>query len=130
MAASPERSAYYDALKQTQSGGLDITSWLAWFFACLHRAILAARGNLADILFKADFWARHADASLNPRQIDLLNRLLDRSVDVLTSSKWAKIAKCSQDTAARDIAGLVALGILRKGPAGGRSTHYVLVESP
>ena len=122
-----ERSAYYDALEQTQTGGLDITHWFTWFFACLHRAILAARSSLADILFKADFWARHADTPLNPRQIELLNRLLDKSVDVLTSSKWAKLAKCSQDTAARDIAGLVALGILRKGPAGGRSTRYELV---
>lgn len=122
-----ERSAYYEALRQAQTGGLEITHWFRWFFACLHRAISAARSSLADILCKADFWARHADTPLSRRQIEVLNLLLDGSVDVLTSSKWAKLAKCSQDTASRDIAGLIELGILRKGPAGGRSTRYELV---
>jgi Fic family protein len=121
-----ERAAYYDALKQAQTGPLDVTPWLRWFFACLHRAIAAARGNLADILHKADFWIRHADTSLNPRQIQVLNLVLDGAVEVLTSSKWAKLTRCSQDTAGRDIARLLELGILRKGPAGGRSTHYEL----
>ncbi|MFO7561764.1 MAG: Fic family protein [Enhygromyxa sp.] len=123
-----ERSAYYDALQQAQSGGLDLTPWLLWFFGCLHRAIAAARSNLADILHKADFWARHADTPLNPRQIKLLNMLLDKSIEVLTSSKWAKLARCSQDTAGRDIARLIELGILRKGSAGGRSTRYALID--
>lgn len=121
-----ERSAYYDALREAQSGGLDVTPWLRWFFACLHRAIAAARSNLADVLRKADFWTCHAAAPLNRRQIEVLNLVLDGAVKTLTSSKWAKLTKCSQDTAGRDIAGLLELGILRKGPVGGRSTYYEL----
>lgn len=122
-----ERSAYYDVLQRAQTGALEITAWITWFLACLHRAIVAARGHLAGILFKSDFWAHHANTPLHPRQTKVLNLLLDGLVDTLTSSKWAKLTKCSQDTAGRDIAGLLELGILRKGPAGGRSTRYELV---
>ncbi len=123
-----ERSAYYATLEATQRGGLDISEWILWFLACLERAITAAEDRLADVLFKAEFWLRHADAPLNPRQLALLNRLLDGFEGKLTSSKWAKLGKCSQDTAGRDIAALIELGILRKGPAGGRSTSYELVR--
>lgn len=122
-----ERSKYYETLERTQTSGLDIDDWLRWFFACLHRAIRVARSSLADVLAKTEFWTRHASAPLNPRQVAILNRLLDGFEGKLTSSKWAKLSKCSQDTAGRDIAGLLALGILRKGPAGGRSTSYELV---
>jgi Fic family protein len=122
-----ERSAYYEALERTQTGGVEITAWLAWFLACLHRAIMHSRASLALVLRKADFWVRHANTPLNPRQINVLNRMLDGFDAKLTSSKWAKLAKCSQDTAGRDIAALIELGILRKGPAGGRSSSYELV---
>jgi Fic family protein len=122
-----ERSAYYALLEQTQRGGLDITAWLAWFLACLHRAIVAARSDLAAVLGKAEFWAQHANTPLNPRQTKVLNLMLDGLVDTLTSSKWAKLCKCSQDTAGRDITELLGLGILRKGPGGGRSSSYALV---
>jgi Fic family protein len=78
------------------------------------------------VLAKADFWARHADFAFNPRQQRLLNQLLDGFVGKLTSAKWAAIAKCSPDTALRDIQALLAPGILVKEAAGGRSTSYRL----
>lgn len=122
-----ERNAYYEILEATQKGTLDITPWLAWFLACLGRAFEGAEGVLASVMQKARFWETHAGASFNDRQRAMLNRLLDGFEGKLTSSKWAKIAKCSQDTALRDIDDLVKRGILEKDAAGGRSTSYLLV---
>ncbi len=119
-----ERSDYYDELERTQKG---VTDWLTWFLACLGRAIHGADGVLAAVIAKAQFWERAAALALNERQIKILNRLLDGFEGKMTSSKWATIAKCSQDTANRDIAALLDLGLLRKGEAGGRSTSYELV---
>jgi Fic family protein len=124
-----ERNDYYQVLERTQKGGLDVSGWMAWFLGCLHRAIAGAQDTLAAVLFKAGFWEKHAKAALNARQIKVLNRMLDGFEGKLTSSKWAKLAKCSQDTANRDIAALIELGILRKGEAGGRSTSYRINES-
>lgn len=124
-----ERSAYYDILESTQKGDLDITAWLEWFLACLNRAFDNAEAILASVLAKARFWQHHARATLNDRQRLILNRLLDGFEGKLTSSKWAKIAKCSQDTALRDIDALVRQDILAKEAAGGRSTSYVLAET-
>jgi Fic family protein len=121
-----ERKTYYEILEATQKGGLDITPWLDWFLACLGRAIDGAETALATVLGKARFWENHADAPFNERQRLVLNRLLDGFEGKLTSSKWAKLAKCSQDTASRDIADLVMRGILTKDGAGGRSTSYSL----
>lgn len=123
-----ERRVYYDMLEATQKGGLDITPWLDWFLACLGRAIDGADTMLSAVLGKARFWERHSGASLNPRQRVLLERLLDGFEGKLTTSKWAKIAGCSQDTALRDIADLVERGILKKDKAGGRSTSYSLAR--
>jgi Fic family protein len=123
-----ERGAYYDILERTQKGTLDITEWLDWFLGCLARAVARSEETLAGILAKARFWERHAGAALNARQIAVLDRLLDGFEGKLTSSKWASLARCSQDTAHRDILDLVGRGILRKDPAGGRSTSYSLVE--
>jgi Fic family protein len=123
-----ERQAYYDILEQTQQGGPDITAWMDWFLGCLGRAIGDAEKTLADVLAKARFWERHSEASFNDRQRRLLNKLLDGFEGKLTSSKWAAIAKCSQDTAQRDIQALMDRGILGKDAAGGRSTNYVLVK--
>ena len=122
-----ERSDYYDELECTQKGATDVTAWLTWFLACLGRAIHGADGVLAAVIAKAQFWERAAALALNERQIKILNRLLDGFEGKITSSKWATIAKCSQDTANRDIAALLDLGLLRKGEAGGRSTSYELV---
>ncbi|MCC5979053.1 MAG: Fic family protein [Salinarimonas sp.] len=122
-----ERKAYYDILERTQKGDLDITPWLTWFLACLSRAFDGAEGILADVLKKARFWEKHAGDSMNERQRDMLNRLLDGFEGKLTSSKWAKIQKCSPDTALRDITDLMQRGILARDARGGRSTSYSLV---
>ena len=123
-----ERSAYYAILEATQKGDLDVTRWLNWFLGCLDGAFDGAEAILASVLRKARFWRKHAAADLNERQRRMLNRLFDGFEGKLTSSKWAKIAKCSADTAQRDIADLVARGILAKDAAGGRSTSYSLAS--
>jgi Fic family protein len=122
-----ERKEYYDLLEQTQAGSLDVTKWLAWFLACLGRAIEGADSTLGRVIAKAWFWERHAGISLNERQIQLINRLLDGFEGKLTSAKWAAIAKCSPDSALRDINDLIERGVLKKTEAGGRSTSYELV---
>ena len=124
-----ERKAYYDILERTQKQSLDVTEWLAWFIDTLHRAVDQAQVTLDAVLAKTRFWQRLAvpgSASLNGRQVKLVNRLLDGFEGKLTSSKWAVIAKCSPDTALRDITDLLARGVLRKSDAGGRSTSYEL----
>jgi Fic family protein len=118
------RKAYYDVLERTQKGTLDVTNWLAWFLAALQRALESAQASLDGVLFKARFWRRWADAPMNERQVKLLNRLLDGYEGKLTSTRWAAIAKCSPDTALRDITELMTLGVLRRTPGGGRSTGY------
>jgi Fic family protein len=122
-----ERSAYYKMLETSQKNVLDITEWLDWFLGCLGRAIDGAEAILEKVFAKAQFWEEHGKLSLNPRQRDMLNRLLDNFKGKLTSSKWAKIEKCSPDTALRDINELIGHGILMKDAGGGRSTSYSLV---
>jgi Fic family protein len=121
-----ERNAYYDRLERTQKGDLDITPWLTWFLECLGRAIEGADGMLNSVLAKAQFWNRLSATTINDRQRKVLNRMLDGFDGELTSSKYAKLAKTSQDTAARDIADLIAKGALQKDEGGGRSTSYSL----
>jgi Fic family protein len=121
-----ERNAYYAALEAAQKGDLDITAWLAWFLACLGHAIDGAETILASVLRKARFWETHQTQTLNDRQRLMLNRLLDGFEGKLTTSKWAKLAKCSADTALRDIDDLIQRSILNKDIAGGRSTNYLL----
>jgi Fic family protein len=123
-----ERKAYYEILERTQKGDLDITEWLIWSLACLSRAFEGAESIFAGVLKKARFWDKHAGDLLNDRQRDMLNRLLNGFEGKLTSSKWAKIEKCSPDTALRDITDLLKRGILVKDEGGGRSTSYLLVE--
>jgi Fic family protein len=122
-----ERSEYYRMLEHTQRGGLDVTSWQEWFLSCLRRAINGAQDTLSSVLTKARFWKRFAQQSLNARQVTVLNQLLDGFEGKLTTSKWAKLTKSSQDTAYRDILALVERGALRKDASGGRSTSYSLV---
>ncbi len=127
-----ERKAYYDILERTQKDSLDVTEWLAWFLATLHRAVDQAQHTLDAVLLKTRFWQRWAapgSNALNERQMKLVNRLLDGFEGKLTSSKWAAIAKCSPDTALRDITDLLARGVLRKSDAGGRSTSYELNDA-
>lgn len=123
-----ERKDYYEVLERTQKGTLDVTDWLAWFLGTLGRAVDSAQTTLDAVLIKARFWQRWAGLPLNERQVRLLNRLLDGFDGKLTSSKWAVIAKCSPDTALRDITQLLELGMLKKMPGGGRSTGYGLAD--
>ena len=123
-----ERAAYYKMLEATQKADLEITPWLIWFLECLDRAFDGAEQVLAQVFRKAHFWERHADLSLNARQRDMLGRLLDGFEGKLTSSKYARIEKCSPDTALRDITQLIELGVLAKDEGGGRSTSYSLVD--
>ena len=122
-----QRNAYYETLENTQKGACDITAWQEWFLRCLLQAIEGSHDTLGTVLTKARFWERFAKEPLNERQIKVLNRVLDGFVGKLTSSKWAKLAKCSQDTAYRDILDLIARGALEKDPGGGRSTSYSIV---
>jgi Fic family protein len=119
-----ERNVYYDILEKTQTGSLDITKWLLWFIECLDRAISLSEENLSGVTQKAKFWESHQGVTLNERQQKMLNKLMDGFEGKFTSSKWAKIAKCSADTALRDIQGLIEKGILEKEEGGGRSTSY------
>jgi Fic family protein len=123
-----ERKAYYEILERTQKGNLDVTEWLLWFLQMLGEAVRLANHALDAVLDKARFWQRMSGAALNERQVKVLNRLLDGFEGKLTSSKWAALAKCSTDTALRDIQELVTHGVLQRSGAGGRSTSYDLVS--
>ena len=121
-----ERTEYYEVLEKSQRGALDITSWIEWYLNCMQHAIAASEMTLEAVLAKARFWEAHAGQSFNDRQREVINRLLDGFEGKLTSSKWAKLTKCSQDTALRDISDLLERKILAKEEAGGRSTSYRL----
>jgi Fic family protein len=125
-----ERAAYYDTLEETQKWTLDITPWMGWFLGCLGRAIDGSQTTLSAVLAKAHFWEAIAGVAINQRQRLVLNRLLDGFEGKLTTSKYAKLAKCSHDTALRDILPLVERGILVRNPEGGRSTSYALAANP
>ena len=121
-----DRKSYYEILEKTQKGSLDITEWLLWFMHCLDRALNATNKTLKNILYKTKFWDKHGNTPVNERQRLMINKLFDGFTGNLTSSKWAKITKCSADTALRDIQDLISKKILKKDEAGGRSTHYIL----
>jgi Fic family protein len=123
-----QRAGYYDILEQTQKETMDVTPWMEWFLDCLGRAVDGAQTMLGAVLAKARFWERNQGVSLNDRQRLVLNRLLDGFDGMLTTSKYAKVTKCSQDTAWRDILPLVERGILVRNPSGGRSTSYSLAN--
>ena len=120
-----ERNAYYDILEHTQKGTMDVTPWMEWFLGCLGRAIDGLT-TLSAVLGKARFWERIKDVQLNDRRRLVINRLLDGFEGKLTTSKYATLAKCSQDTANRDILALVDHGVVVRNPEGGRSTSYSL----
>ena len=125
-----ERAAYYNILERTQKETMDVTPWMEWFLGCLGRAIDGARTILSAVLAKARFWEAIAGGPLHQRQRLVLNRLLDGFEGKLTTSKYAKLAKCSQDTALRDILALLERGVLVRNPEGGRSTSYSLAAHP
>ena len=119
-----ERKNYYEFLEKTQKGNLDITAWVTWFLNCLKNALDNSSVLLERILFKAHFWTKYQTIALNDRQRKLVNKMLDGIEGKMSSSKWSKMAKCSKDSAVRDINELIKLGILKKETAGGRSTNY------
>lgn len=120
------KKAYYDILERTQKGDLDITEWILWFFDCLENAIGRASDKVVDTMKKAAYWSKFCNVDINWRQRKVINRLWDGFEGKLTSSKWAKICGCSQDTALRDINDLIAKGMLRNSGEGGRSANYVI----
>lgn len=121
-----ERKAYYGMLQEVQYSEREITDWLEWFLSCIHRALESTEETVKKVLKKAQFWDKHKETILNSRQRLMLNKLLDGFTGKLKTSKWAKIAKCSQDTALRDIKDLIEKGILKQEESGGRSTNYEL----
>jgi len=121
-----ERKQYYEILEKIQKGNLDITEWIKWFLNCLINSLKSTDIVLNRVLYKAEFWRKHSNTIINERQKKLLNKILDGFEGKLTSSKWAKIAKCSKDTAIRDINDLISKDILKKEEGGGRSTSYEL----
>ncbi len=122
-----ERKVYYGTLQKTQHKDGEITEWIVWFLNCLYRALKNTEQTIQKVLYKADFWDKHKNTELNSRQRLMLNRLLDGFEGKLKTSKWAKITKCSQDTALRDIKDLIVKGILKQEKSGGRSTNYELL---
>ena len=124
-----ERKAYYDALEFAQKSTLDVTDWLEWFLSCLLRAIQRASEHTEKVMQKANFWSHWSGASMNERQVKMLNMMMDGFEGNLTNKKWVSINHCSGDTALRDIKELVDRGVLESVGAG-RSTHYLLAEFP
>jgi Fic family protein len=121
-----DRKSYYDILEKTQKGNLDITEWIYWFLITLQKAIMNSEDTLGLVIRKNKFWNNYGSIIKNERQKKMLDKLLEGFTGNLTSSKWAKITKCSQDTALRDIQYLIDKGILIKSSQGGRSTKYEL----
>ena len=124
-----ERKQYYAVLQKVQHSSSDITEWLVWFLNCLKNALVSTEATLHKVLRKAEFWKIHEATIVNERQRLVLNKVLDGFDGKLKSSKWAKIAKCSTDTALRDIKDLIEKGILRQEEGGGRSTNYELANT-
>ncbi|MEA3445919.1 MAG: Fic family protein [Bacteroidota bacterium] len=123
-----EKKKYYEILQKVQHSSGDITEWLEWFLNCLYRSLENTEETLKRVLVKSDFWDKHKETVLNSRQRLIINRLFDGFDGKLKSSKWAKIAKCSADTALRDIKDLIEKGILKQEESGGRSTNYELTD--
>jgi Fic family protein len=121
-----QRKGYYDILENSQKGSLDISDWLHWYLDCLLSALASSDVTLKNVISKAQFWQKHTEAQLNERQRLMVNKLFDDFFGSLNSSKWAKMTKCSPDTALRDIQDLINKGMLLKDEAGGRSTNYRL----
>lgn len=124
-----EKKQYYDILESTQKGTLDITAWIVWFLECLSKSIDFSSTIVHKIMAKHKFWNDHKSTTLNERQIKIIELLFGDFFGSLTTSKWAKINKCSQDTALRDIQDLVKKDIFRKSTSGGRSTNYEIITT-
>jgi len=124
-----EKKTYYEILQKVQHSSGDISAWLNWFLNCLYRTLISTEETLKKVFYKTEFWDMHNETPLNSRQRLMLNKLLDGFDGKLKTSKWAKIAKCSSDTALRDIKDLIDKGILKQEDSGGRSTNYELTKN-
>lgn len=120
------RKSYYKILEETQKGSMDVTNWLIWFLENLLIAINSSEDILKNVLKRAEFWQKNTNITFNERQKKVLNRFMDDFKGNLTTTKWAKMCNCSQDTATRDINDLIDKKILKK-VGTGRSTHYILI---
>ena len=123
-----ERADYYEILQLTQKGSMDITNWMVWFLDCLGRAIEAAQDTVNTTIEKVQFWDGIRDVEINDRQRKVFRRLVNGFDGKMTTTRWARMTRSSQDTALRDITDLIDKGVLERGPAGGRSTSYTLVH--
>jgi Fic family protein len=123
-----QKKSYYEILESSQKGDLDITAWLSWFLDCMEKAIAASSEIVQKIMSKHKFWDDHKLVTFNDRQLKILELLLSDFFDNLTTSKWAKLNKCSSDTALRDIQDLMDKKVLTKSDSGGRSTNYELIK--
>jgi Fic family protein len=123
-----EKNIYYETLKTVQYSDGDITKWLIWFLNCLKHALFETEESMQNIVHKAEFWEKHKETPVNERQRLMINKLFDDFFGKLTSSRWAKITKCSTDTALRDIKDLIEKGILQQEGEGGRSANYTLLN--
>lgn len=125
-----EHKHYNNIIGETQKGSSDITKYLEWFLGCFERALIASEQNLEIILDKAHFWDRHKSTNSNERQRFVINYLYDnysKEVGFLRTSTYAKLTKCSTDTALRDLQDLVAKEML-KAEDSGKKTNYVIVS--
>ncbi len=120
-----EKGKYYKILEQTTTGDMDITTWILWFLDCLYRAMTASRDMITTVLQKSAFWQKYSADISNPKQREIINRLLDGFEGRMTSGKAAKFLHTSQDTAARLLQDLATRGFLTRIGAG-RTTHYEL----
>jgi len=124
-----ERKKYYSVLQECQHKEKDITQWLKWFLQCLRNALLETEKITNLVLQKAEFWDKHKNTEFNGRQRIMLNKLLEGSFKgKLSTVKWAKMAKCSHDTALRDIKALMEKGIFAQENAGGKNVSYELCQ--
>jgi Fic family protein len=124
-----ERGNYYDILEKTQKGDGDITEWLLWFLLCMEKSIDAAQMSMDNVFTKGIFWQKNIDLALNARQKQMINLLFDGFDGKLTTLKWAKITKCSVDTALRDINDLIGKGVLAQDDGGGKNIGYIFIPS-
>ena len=124
-----DKKTYYEVLQKVQHNDRDITAWLKWFLHCLKNALLETELSLQKILNKANFWKTHENTPFNERQRFIINKLLYDFEGKLKTSKWAKMTKCSTDTALRDIKDLIDKGVLKQESEGGRSTNYELKQN-
>lgn len=121
------RNEYDEVLEKTSNGNGDLTDWILFFLKCLKESLENSLEILRKVAIRSSFWEKNKNITFNERQKKVLVKLLDDFFGNLTSSKWAKMCKCSQDSAQRDINDLISKGILKKSETSGRNTNYELV---